>query len=154
MSAIFPHFSGQWAGSNHLFLSWQTDPEHVSDTRLSVTPVVSGHFLQFSYDWTHDGQLQQGVLLLGHDEEQNAASAAWGDSWHQDKKLMQCTGAVDSVGAVHLLGSFAAPPDQDWGWRIVLSPLSEAEMQVRMHVISPEGKEELAVRADYRRLTE
>ncbi|MES2069693.1 MAG: DUF1579 family protein [Pseudomonadota bacterium] len=152
MTNLSKAFLGQWVGGNHLFLSWQTKPEHVSDTRLAVTPAAGGKFLQFHYDWQHDGQLQQGVLLLGYDEEQNAASAAWGDSWHQDKKLMQCAGAVDQAGVVNLLGSFAAPPDPDWGWRIILTPQSATEMQIVMNVITPDGREALAVRADYRRL--
>lgn len=154
MADIFSKFLGEWEGSNQLFLSWPTPSEFQSDTRLTVSEAGNGCFLQFSYDWSHEGKPQQGVLLLAYDPEQNAATAAWGDSWHASKKLLQCSGAVGDGGAVDLLGSFEAPPGPDWGWRILLTPVSASEVQIAMKVIPPGEEEQAAVLATYRKVAE
>ncbi|WP_394782248.1 DUF1579 family protein [Undibacterium sp.] len=148
---IFSKFIGQWQGSNTLILSWKNPPEYLSDTNLTVSEAANGHMLQLSYDWSHDGKPQQGTLLLAYDAEKNLATAAWGDSYHMDKKLFQCAGAIGADGVVDLLGSFEAPPGPDWGWRIVLTPVSASEMQIAMMVIPPGEEEQAAVRGDYRK---
>jgi hypothetical protein len=91
------------------------------------------------------------VLLFGYDE-QNAASAAWVDSFHMSTKIMSCTGTATN-GTAELRGSYEAPPDPDWGWRITIRSLSANELKIIMHNISPEGQEDLAVQADYTRST-
>jgi hypothetical protein len=50
-----------------------------------------------------------------------------------------------------MLGSYAAPPGPDWGWRITIRSASPAEFQIVMHNISPDGQEDLAVQIDYAR---
>ncbi len=141
--------SGEWEGTDQLYLEPPPAAAAVSASRLSVRAVAGESFLQFSYDWAFDGEAQSGVLLLGCDEE-NAASVAWGDSFHMSKKIMFCTGSV-AEGAVDVRGSYAAPPGPDWGWRITIRSVTPDELQIVMHNISPEGEEDLAVQADYRR---
>jgi hypothetical protein len=63
---------------------------------------------------------------------------------------MVCTGLIDKYGLVDVLGSYSYPPGPDWGWRITLSP-GEDELEMRMFNIHPEGQEDLAVEASYRR---
>jgi hypothetical protein len=89
--------------------------------------------------------------LLGYDEQQKMATAAWVDSWHMSSKIMACEGAIDPQGAIDIRGSYEAPPGPDWGWRIVITPKSGKELQLVMYNISPEGVEELAVQADYKK---
>ncbi|GGC94754.1 DUF1579 family protein [Undibacterium terreum] len=152
MAGIFSNFVGQWEGRNRLFLSWPTPSEFLSDTRLTVTELADGSLLQLNYDWSHEGKPQQGILLLAYDAEKNSATASWGDSWHASKKLLPSSGAIGDDGLVNLLGSFEAPPDPDWGWRILLKPVSGSEMQIAMYVIPPGEEEQEAVTANYRRL--
>ena len=64
---------------------------------------------------------------------------------------MRCRGIVDDQGVTSVLGSNAAPPGPDWGWRIVLSPGEPLKMT--MYNIWPNGKEELAVEAMYARFS-
>jgi hypothetical protein len=118
-----------------------------------VTAQARGQFLQFAYDWSHDGAGHEGVLLLGYDSEKGLATAAWVDSWHQSTRVMACTGSIDGNGTANLRGSYVAPPDADWGWRIVLTPVSGSELTMVMYNISPDGKEDLAVRAEYKRVS-
>ena len=111
--------------------------------------MAGGSFLQFDYDWTYKGEGQTGLLLLGCDEE-DAASAAWVDSFHMSTKIMSCAGYATDGSAV-LSGSYAAPPRPDWGWRITIRSVSPNELTIVMHNISPEAQEDLAVQIDYTR---
>ncbi len=141
---------GVWSGENLLRTPWLTPPEQVSPSRLSVGPAAAGKFLVFSYTWSHDNVPQEGLLLLGNDEKQNVATAAWVDSWHMSSKVMACAGTVSDEGVIDLRGSYEAPPGPDWGWRIVVSS-SESGLEMAMYNVTPEGEEELAVRARYTR---
>ena len=140
---------GEWLGTKQLYFSPPPAPAISSPSKLSVTPVAGGSFLQFNYDWTYEGETQTGVLLFGFDEE-NAASAAWIDSFHMSSKIMFSTGTA-ADGAVDLRGTYAAPPGPDWGWRTAIRSVSANELQIVMHNVSPEGQEDLAVQIDYTR---
>ena len=140
---------GEWRGTKQLYLEPPPTPAVSSPSKMSVKPVASGSFLQFNYDWTYEGAEQAGVLLFGYDEE-NAASAAWVDSFHMSTKIMSCAGYATDGSAV-LSGSYAAPPRPDWGWRITIRSVSPNELTIVMHNISPEALEDLAVQIDYTR---
>ena len=140
---------GQWQGTTRLYLEPPPAAGVVSESRLTVAPIAGGNFLQLNYDWSHESEAQSGVLIVGY-EEADAASAAWVDSFHMSARIMFCTGSV-AEGAATLTGSYAAPPGPDWGWRIALKLVAADELQIVMHNIWPEGKEDLAVQADYKR---
>ena len=140
---------GKWTGTSQLYLEPPPAKSLDSASRLSVTPVAGGSFLQFNYDWTYEGETQTGVLLLGADEDA-ATSAAWVDSFHMSSKIMSCTGTA-TTSVAELRGTYEAPPGPDWGWRITIRSGSAGELQIVMHNISPEGQEDLAVQADYQR---
>ena len=140
---------GNWRGTKQLYLELPPAPVTSSSSELSVIAVAGDSFVQLNYVCTYEGEAQTGVLLLGCDE-QNAASAAWIDSFHMSSRIMFCTGSFAN-GAADLHGSYAAPPGPDWGWRINIRPMSADELQVVMHNISPEGQEDLAVQIDYTR---
>ncbi|MEO7723278.1 MAG: DUF1579 family protein [Chthoniobacterales bacterium] len=140
---------GDWQGKMQLFMASPPEPGLISASRLAVTSIAGGSFLQLNYDWSHEGETRTGVLLFGYDE-QNAATVAWVDSFHMSSKIMFCTGVTNS-GSATLTGSYAAPPGPDWGWRIVIRSGSANELQIVMHNISPEGQEDLAVQSDYTR---
>lgn len=142
---------GEWQGTKQLYMAPPPEPPVSSPSKLSVTPVAGGSFLQFNYGWSYEGEAQTGVLLFGYDEE-NAASAAWVDSFHMSSKILSCTGTA-ADGAADLRGSYAAPPGPDWGWRIAIRSVSAKELQIVMHNISPAGQEDLAVQIDYTRGT-
>lgn len=142
---------GGWTGTSQLYLEPPPAKSLDSASHLSVTPVARGSFLQFDYDWTYESETQTGVLLLGS-EEDDAASAAWIDSFHMSSRIMSCIGTATTSGT-DLKGTYKAPPGPDWGWRITIRSGSAGELQIIMHNISPEGKEDLAVQADYQRQT-
>ena len=140
---------GEWRGTKQLYFEPPPTPAISSPSKLVVRPVAGGSFLQFDYDWAYEGEEQAGVLLFGYDEE-NAASAAWADSFHMSTKILACTGTAADTSA-DLRGSYAAPPGPDWGWRITIRSVSQNEFTIVMHNISPEAQEDLAVQIDYTR---
>ena len=140
---------GSWRGTKHLYLEPPPAAPLSSTSSLAVSEVAGGSFLQFNYEWTYEGEPQAGVLLVGADEE-NAASAAWVDSFHMSSKILFSTGHA-AEGAVDVRGSYAAPPGPDWSWQTVIRAGSANELEVVMHNTSPEGQEDLAVQAKFTR---
>jgi hypothetical protein len=151
LTEIQDQLLGEWTGTNLLRLSWLTPSEYPSSSRLAVAPVAKGKFLSFTYTWSHENVAHEGLILLGYDDQQKVATAAWVDSWHMSSEIMSCQGTIDAQGVINLRGSYEAPPGPDWGWRIVITPKSGSGLQIVMYNITPEGAEDLAVQADYKR---
>jgi len=151
LNEIQRNLAGEWTGNNLLRLSWITPPEYISTSHLSVEPAAKGKFLSFRYTWSHENVHHEGLLLVGYDTTQNIATAAWIDSWHMSSKIMFCRGTIDQKGTIDLRGSYEAPPGPDWGWRIIISTPSRNELRIVMYNCTPEGEEDLAVQADYKR---
>jgi hypothetical protein len=148
----FANLSGEWKGTKRLYLNGESGPEKLSGSHATIAKAVRSTFLLVDYSWRFEKDPHEGVLLLGYEEKQNLATAAWGDSWHTGKKIMHCTGAIDADGVFSVRGSYEAPPDPDWGWRIALKIQAADSIALVMHNISPEGKEALAVKAEFGRL--
>jgi hypothetical protein len=147
-TSLLSNWVGSWRGNSRLIQHGQ--PERASESELAVTPVVLGRFVRVDYTWAYMGKGQEGSLLLGFDSSRAVVEAAWVDSWHMGEKMMICPGEVRGDGGVSVLGSYAAPPGADWGWRIEIGP-EGGGLVMRMFNISPEGKGELAVEGVYRR---
>jgi hypothetical protein len=68
-------------------------------------------------------------------------------------KMMMCEGAWLPGGGLSVRGTYPAPPDPDWGWRISVEPGSGTggtdSFRLRMHNIPPGAAEQLAVQAEY-----
>lgn len=148
----FASLSGEWKGTKRLYLNGEAGPEKSSVSRLTIARAARESFLLLAYSWKFDGEPHEGLLLLACDEKQNAATAAWGDSWHMSKKIMHCTGAIEPGDVFTVRGGYDAPPGPDWGWRIAVRIESVNEISLVMHNIAPDGKEDLAVRAEYKRV--
>ncbi len=145
---------GVWTGNYLLRLSWLTPSDYFSASELSVGRAARGKFLTLTYTWSHENVSQEGLLVLGHDQKQEVATAAWVDSWHMSSKIMSCQGTINQQGVIDLRGSYEASPGSDWGWRIVIAAHTENDLQIVMYNCSPEGVEELAVQADYKRVSQ
>lgn len=141
---------GHWTGINRLWLS-PDDPVRESDTTASITLAAAGVFAIVRYAWVDGGEPQDGVLMVRIASEPGEVDVVWADSWHMGKRFMLCRGEYHREGEISALGTYAAPPGPDWGWRIVLRAESADEMRILMYNISPEGREALAVDASYRR---
>jgi GrpB-like predicted nucleotidyltransferase (UPF0157 family) len=141
---------GKWTGLNHLWPS-PNEPAFESETIATVASVAEGKFLTFCYTWEYKGQPQDGFLLIRQERPGNQVKAVWIDSWHMDDTFMLCQGSLDPRGSLSVQGSYTAPPGLDWDWRMILEPGEEDTLRLAMVNIDPNGHEELAVEALYRK---
>jgi len=144
---------GRWSGRNTLYVPWLNPPESKSEATANVATVVNGKFVTIAYSWADHGAPHEGLLLIGQHPKDGGVTASWTDSWHQGGSILQLTGDVNGDGSVTLHASYPAPPDPDWGWRIVISA-QPSGFDVVMTNITPKGEETVAVETHYeRRLT-
>ena len=139
----FAMLSGEWKGTKRVYLNGETGPEKKSLSRMTIAKAAHGSFILIDYTWKYEADAHEGVLLLGYDDAQNVATAAWGDSWHMSRKLLHCNGVIDAGGVFNVRGNYSAPPGPDWGWRIDLTVEGE-RLRLVMWNIWPEeqgGKE-------------
>jgi hypothetical protein len=134
--------SGELMGTNVLYepptMAPVTSPAHGRLRR-----VVGGKMLRFDYRWSLRSEAHEGTFLVACDDG-GRASAAWGDSWHQNREIMTLAGEA-GPGAVTLRGSWSVGDGPPWGWRVDLSPEAEGGLSMEMWVVTPEGEEARAV---------
>jgi len=151
LTELHERLLGNWTGTKRLWMVPPPDPPAVSAAALAVTPVARGRFLALAYAWSFEGRAQEGLIVIGNDNDAETATAAFVDSFHMGDRIMQCTGTVDAGGVASVLGHYAAPPGPDWGWRIAVSPSGAAGLRIAMFNIAPDGTEFPAVLADFTR---
>jgi hypothetical protein len=125
--------SGDWHGSNTLHDPHTQKPETTPST-LHVAPFLQDRFVRLDYTWSYQGTPQEGSLLVGLDPT-NGPSVAWIDTWHQGRAVMLLAGTSREDG-FDVFGTFPAPPDPDWGWRMVLAA-SDDRIVLTMTCVPP-----------------
>jgi hypothetical protein len=141
-------YSGRWHGMNRLYVN-PNDPPDESESKLTITPLLRNSFVRIDQTWAFQGRPQEGSLLVGADGDANQVSVHWIDTFHMGRKVMACIGPIGHEHGIDVLGSYAAPPGPDWGWRIQIINPAPDRLDIRMFNISPEGSEALAVNATY-----
>jgi len=137
--------AGTWSGTKQLWL----DPAQPPSThRFSAQGAViaGGSFLRLSYAWSQGTRLDEGEMVIAPNVADGAVCINWVDSFHSSRDILVCRREPSPAGALVGRGSYAAPPGPDWGWRITLRLNAEGEMDILMHNIWPEGREDIAVR--------
>ena len=147
LNALFG-LAGRWIGHKRVLLPGEAPSESAS-TAL-VTPIINGLFVQLVYTWAFDGAAQEGLLLVGLKQSEQAVTAVWIDSWHMGDTFMICRGQVGATGGVDARGSYTVPSSPDWGWRMVIEPGND-ELRILMYNVTPDGTEELGVEVAYTR---
>ena len=142
------NLAGNWQGTNQLWFEPDA-PVRESAATAVFQLTAQGKFAALHYTWAYDGQPQNGLLLFGANGQQ--VDAAWVDSWHMQDAMMHCTGNIQPDDAISVLGSYAAPPGPDWGWRMTVRPLPNDQFTLTMHNISLEGEEMPAVEVVFSR---
>lgn len=151
----FLELAGRWTGSNRLHDPHTGKPED-SPSRLVIAPLLGGKFIRLDYTWNHQGKPHEGSLLVGFNSQTSELSGHWIDSWHMAPTAMILRGSMVDGGELSLLGSYAAPPGPDWGWRIDIELRNlddRPAIELRMTNINPDGKTEPAVEATWKRET-
>jgi Protein of unknown function (DUF1579) len=142
--------AGRWQGSSMLVLPSLAPPGSLSPSTATIEPAARGTFARIDYTWSYGGAPHEGVLLVGQAKRLGALQVVWIDSWHQSETFLLSAGAVDSSGALEVLGHYPAPTGPDWGWRTVIRATATG-WELVMHNISPDGEEALAFHNVYQR---
>lgn len=138
------------AGTNLLWLT-PDDPAHESKTMAQMSELAQGKFISIAYQWDFDDQPQDGLIVFSGASDRSAARAMWLDSWHMRNVIMICESSRVDDSVFSLPGSYPAPPEPDWGWRIDIEQPERTRLVIRMTNISLDHEESLAVLAEYRR---
>jgi hypothetical protein len=129
---LLTRHAGTWAGTNR-FRLMPDDPPSSADATAQLFLGAGGNVAVLAYTWTHpDDGVQDGVLVLGPDEEPDGVLAMWGDSWHQKPAAKQLRGATNAdtltVGYAYAEG---------WEWRITLTVDRPDLLRWRMDNVVP-----------------
>jgi hypothetical protein len=138
---------GNYKGANRLHYPPDSEPDE-TPSNLNLASILNGRFVRIDYTWSYKNAPQEGSMLIGFDPKENLATIHWIDTWHMSNKVLALQGVAESDGSINVLGSYPAPPDPDWGWRIVIKPGNKS-LNIAMFNISPQGDEEPAVEASY-----
>lgn len=147
----FKKLAGEWRGSNILHTSWIVEnPVDESETSCFVELKAGEKFLKIEYDWIYENKKQDGLMLIGCENDSDEIRAFWIDSWHLSDKFMISEGKY-TEDSVSLKGFYKVPNHPDWGWRTDIIFSDEDFFKFVMYNVSPEGEEMLAVESAYTR---
>ena len=148
---ILESLVGKWRGINRLHTTWIEDNPVRESVSIAVVELTArGRFLKIEYDWTFDDAVQEGLILIGDEQNSDSIKAFWIDSWHLSDKFMVSEGRLED-GAISLKGFYTVPEHPDWGWRTIIEPERDNLFKIVMFNVSPEGEETLAVEMELRR---
>ena len=139
---------GTWTGTSRLFLPGE--PTRESPSTALVGLVARDKFATTAYTWTFEGEPQEGLLVVGGDEE--AAQAIFLDSWHMGDKIMVMRGQPGDGHATVVRGSYTVEGSLDWGWRVDIETDVDG-LRVVMYNVTPEGEEALGFECTFVRVT-
>jgi hypothetical protein len=123
---------GVWTGTNR-FRLMPDDPAAESDATVQLSLGAGGNLAVLAYTWAHpDDGPQDGVLVLGPDEEPGEVVALWGDSWHQQPAARTLRGTSHdrslTVGYSY---------EEGWWWRITVTADQPDVLRWRMDNVVP-----------------
>jgi hypothetical protein len=134
--------AGEWIGHNRVQPS-VGDPVDESLSRLTITSILKGTFLQLDQEWSWKGDPQYGSMLIGYVPEKEQATIHWVDTWHNGRRSMDLIGRFDAEDKLVANGHFPVESQLDWGWRIEIQTSGDDELSINMYCINPvNGKDE------------
>ena len=143
-------FTGTWQGHN--LMRFMPTDEYQESASAATVAVTAKDFVTIEYTWAHEGQPQNGLLLLGPGPEDGpGATAVWVDSFHATPQWLTLSGNIDHHGVVRLACTYPAPEGPDWGWQIHIEPGDGNGGRITMHNLVPGHDPYQVVEATYRR---
>lgn len=147
---FYKQLTGDWKGAYSLWTHPDAAAEK-SEIRARFQPAAKGNYFLMTYTWKRGSVPHDGIFLLGG--EGTAATATWGDSFHQSPNTMRSEGELADDGKkVVVSGKYAAGEGPDWGWRTEFTLESADSLLMEAYNITPEGTEALAVKAELKRV--
>ncbi len=137
-----------WVGRGKLWFNPSEPPVATFSSRATIEAAAQANVISITYTWAYEDDPQEGFLLIGA-KESGEVEASWLDSWHMADSFMISRGPDAGEDKVSVLGSYAARPGPDWGWRTVLEAESSGVWFLRMYNIMPGGDDMLAFEIRY-----
>jgi hypothetical protein len=141
------HLLAQWVGRYEGTTTVYLEPEKAADTspwKGEARLLLGGRFLEIAYQAGFQGQVTEGVLLVGFHLSRRSWELAWMDTWHTGTALQLGRGGADGrVSALAFYGDGQGGPD--WGWRTAIFAPDARHLTIEMHNIGPDGATALAV---------
>lgn len=133
---------GWWSGSNR-FRLMPADSPHAAAATADVSTAAAGDLTAIAYTWSHpeDGA-QDGLLVIGANDESDGAVAFWGDSWHQAPQPTLLAGKFQD-GLVAVSYEYGG----GWRWQISVDATNTDSLRLRMENIVPQSAATDAVAA-------
>ena len=147
----FYELRGRWKGTYSLWLN-PYEEVRLSDTVIDIDTITPKNFLHMRYTWLYEEKKQEGLLIINFDENKKKIIASWIDTWHNDKGIMNCEGAISLPNQMWFKGSYLVPEGPNWEWKTKIEILSESKFLLKMYNILPIGQEHLAVQVEYAKL--
>ena len=144
VAKIIKESRGSWVGTMTLRLAWGPDQIETfqSNSKLVIEIPEHDSFANLRYRWSHEQADRYGEMLIC------GPTVAWCDTFHQCASVMHLLGEGEGF---KVTGNYTWEGSPPWGWRIEITNPTPDSLLLEMTNISPEGEEELAVRAQYRR---
>lgn len=147
---FYKKLSGDWKGTYNLWANPDEAAEK-SEIRARFQETAKGSFYLMTYSWKKGTVPHDGIFLLGGDGK--AATASWGDSFHQSPNTMQCNGELLEGGKKLVInGTYSVGESPEWGWRTEFTLQGPDSLLMEAYNIMPEGNEALAVKAELKRV--
>jgi hypothetical protein len=154
-----PHFelsrlAGEWEG---IARTW-FEPGKLADespVKGKIRSILGGRFVMHEYEGSLSNAPLQGIAIIGYHLALRKYQVAWVDSFHNGTAIMLSEGKRDTT-EMNVTGSYAyVTPglEQHWGWRTTIELVNEDELVLRAYNVSPEGQEDLATEAVYKRVS-
>ena len=126
---------GNYSGPNLLWLYDPNKPEEsVATVQITATEI--------NYSWEFQGKPQTGRMVFHL--KPDAVDVDWVDSFHAADGFKSV--GTHSPTEIKVLCHYGEEGKPQWGWRTELTMPKAEQFLVEMFNISPDGKEEIAVR--------
>jgi hypothetical protein len=127
---------GRWEGRYRLWL-YGDEPHADTRQRGTIRAVGGGRHLLHEYETEVDGQLIEGVAIIGYHIDAHAYECAWIDTFHTGTSILFSTqGAGDGLwNALTHYGDGQGGPE--WGWRTEIEQPDDDTLVITMINIPP-----------------
>lgn len=142
---------GDWQGLTRLYAGHVEVPERTSSAWLRCVQAGSPERFRLRYVWAFEQRVREGHLMFALDSGNGQINAAWMDSGLVGADVLGLRGWLDDSGLLRLSGHASDQGGTDWVWRLELDTPEPARLELRLYTVSPQGGEELAASAEYRR---
>ena len=123
--------AGSWRGTNG-FRMMPADDLASAPATATIASAAGGNATVVTYTWTHpDDGAQDGVLLAGSPDDEQAVVVAWADSWHQQPALLSLAGTSTD-------GRLDVTADYGGGWKWTITIEGDDPLLLTMYNVIPD----------------